>query len=300
MQYKVKKYKVKKKKTPKFKNNKSTLKLFFKKLAKILNHKLYFMFIPHTKSKTKTLSLPIYVIVIITLIIAGGLLTTLSFLTKNTVLAGKTEILSGNYQEKLEEINKLERLVSDVVTNDSYQENLNKIMKNLKVSTTDITNEYNNNLLVLNKRAEEFERLKNYLDELKENIRTKHNSLESIPSILPIYSKYAVIAMPFQKNSIISKGIGFETIAGTLIRATATGKVNSIVFDKNNSISITINHSFGVSTQYKGLATASVVKNKDVKKGEIIGVAKTGIFEYDLKIASEYVDPLIFTTLNNE
>ena len=300
MQYKVKKYEIKKKKNHKYSNNNSKIKLFFQTLYKILSHKLYFMFVPHNTSRTKTLSVPVYIIVIISLIISGGLLFTLSFLTKNTVLAGKTEILSGSYQEKLEEINELEQLVGSVVTNDTYQENLNKIIKNLKVSIPSITNSYSNNLTILTTRSEELERLKNYLDELKENIKTKHNSLESIPSILPVYSKYAVIAMPFQKNTIISKGIGFETIAGTLIRATAKGKVDSITFDNKDGIVVKISHSFGISTTYKGLATANIVKNKDVKKGDIIGIARTGIFEYDLKIASEYVNPLIFTTLYDE
>ena len=38
----------------------------------------------------------------------------------------------------------------------------------------------------------------------------------------------------------------------------------------------------------------------EVKKAEILGNAKTGIFEYELKIATEYVNPLIFTTVEYE
>ena len=38
----------------------------------------------------------------------------------------------------------------------------------------------------------------------------------------------------------------------------------------------------------------------DVEKGEVLGNAKTGEFEYELRIATKYVNPLIFTTLEFE
>ena len=138
------------------------------------------------------------------------------------------------------------------------------------------------------------------MDELRANITSKNNSLEPIPSILPIDSRYAVISRPYQDGSIISKGIGFETIAGTLIRAAASGTVNDVSYDKDSGFTITIYHRFGVVTRYSGLATSAVSEKMTVKKGEILGNAKTGIFDYDLKIATKYVNPLIFTTLEYE
>ena len=146
--------------------------------------------------------------------------------------------------------------------------------------------------------AEEFEKLKSYLEELKVNVNSKNSALESVPSILPIDSRYAVISIPYQKDSLISKGIGFETIAGTVIRSAATGTVNNIYYDNNKGFTIVIYHKFGIITTYRGLATSFVSEDKDLKKGEIIGNAKTGVFEYELKLASENVNPLIFTSLN--
>lgn len=260
------------------------------------------MFIPHSKKKTKTLSLPVYSIIIIVLIISLSLLTTFSFLTKNTVLASKTEVLSGSYKDKLSEINSLENIFSSVVTNDYYRNDMSNIASLLKVESNNmnLATNYADNILLMNLRAEELEKLKMYLDELRANITSKNNALEPIPSILPIDSRYAVISRPYQEGSIISKGIGFETIAGTLIRATASGTVNDVSYDKDTGFTITIYHRFGIITKYSGLATSLVSEKMDVKKGEILGNAKTGVFDYELRIATEYVNPLIFTTVEYE
>ena len=290
----------KRKKSSKYINKKpSAFYLFFKKIGQFLTHKIFFMFIPHSKKKTKTLSLPVYSIIIIVLIISLSLLTTFSFLTKNTVLASKTEVLSGSYKDKLSEINSLENIFSSVVTNDYYRNDMSNIASLMKVESNNmnLSTNYADNILVMNLRAEELEKLKMYLDELKANITSKNNALEPIPSILPIDSRYAVVSRPYQEGSIISKGIGFETIAGTLIRSTASGTVNDVSYDKDTGFTITIYHRFGIITRYSGLATSLVSEKMDVKKGEILGNAKTGVFDYELRIATEYVNPLIFTTV---
>lgn len=270
-----------------------------KKISKFLTYRIYFMFIPHSKKKTKTLSLPVYSLIIIILIISASLLATFSFLTKNTVIASKTEVLSGSYKDKLAEINSLENIFSSVATNDYYRNDMSNIASLLKIETNTLNFSTNHidNIIIMNSRAEELEKIKIYLDELKANITSKNNSLEPIPSILPIDSRYAVISRPYQEGSIISRGIGFETIAGTLIRSTASGTVNDVSYDKDTGFTITIYHRFGIITRYSGLATSLVSEKMDVKKGEILGNAKTGVFDYELRIATEYVNPLIFTTV---
>ena len=63
--------KKKKNNSSKYLNKKENfLHLFFGKIGKFLTHRIYFMFIPHSKKKTKTLSLPVYSIIIIVLIIS--------------------------------------------------------------------------------------------------------------------------------------------------------------------------------------------------------------------------------------
>ncbi|WP_028330684.1 peptidoglycan DD-metalloendopeptidase family protein [Brachyspira alvinipulli] len=298
-------YKIKKKKNHKkyFNKNESSFSLFLKKIGKFLTHKIYFMFIPHSKKKTRTLSISIYALIIIILLVSIALLSTFSFLTKNTIMASKTEILSGSYQDKLREINSFEEIFNSVVTNDYYRTDMSNVARKLNIENSNIdfnSSNYADNILLLNSRSEELEKIRGYLDELKANVSSKNNSLESIPSILPIDSRYAVISRPYQDGSVISKGVGFETIAGTLIRATASGTVNDISYDKDTGFTITIYHRFGIITRYKGLATSLVSENMDVGKGEILGNAKTGEFEYELRLATEYVNPLIFTTLDYE
>ena len=194
-----------------------------------------------------------------------------------------------------------EDLFNSFVTNYDYRTNMIRLTRDAKENGnyTDYTNmEFIDKAAIINARAEEFERVKNYLDELKANVNSKNNGLESIPSILPIDSRYAVISIPYQKNSLTSKGVGFETIAGTLIRSTAAGTVHSITYNNNEGFTIVIYHRLGIITTYRGLATSLVEENKDLKKGEIIGSAKTGILEYELTLATENANPLIFTSFN--
>lgn len=276
----------------------SSFYLFLKKIYNILTYKIYFMFIPHSKKKTKTLSIPIYFLIIIVTILCLILLTTFSFLTKNTVVASKTEVLTGSYQDKLREINSLEDIFNSVITNTYYRDDMYNIANILKINNINTNKSYMDNILLLNERAEELENIKIYSDELKANIASKNKALEHIPSIIPVDSRYAIISKPYQKGSFISKGISFETIAGTLIKATAVGTVRDISYDKNTGFIITIYHRFNVVTIYKGLATCLVTKNMDVEKGQILGNTKSLEFEYELRVGTSYVDPLIFTTLD--
>ena len=76
----------KKKRNYKYIKEKSKFSKKADELKKFLTHKLYFMFVPHSKNKTKTLSLPVYSIIIFVIIISGALFITFSFLTKKKFL----------------------------------------------------------------------------------------------------------------------------------------------------------------------------------------------------------------------
>ena len=302
--YKVYKNKKKKRNYKYINEEKSKSSERLEKLKNILSKRLYFMFVPHSKKKTITVSLSIFSIIILSVIICAALLTAFSYLTKNTVVANKVETLEGSYSNRLDEVDYFENLFNSFITNYDYRTNMIRLSKDAKnienyTNYNDYTNaELMDKAAIINARAEEFEKLKNYLEELKNNVATKNNSLESIPSILPIDSRYAVISIPYQKNSLTSKGIGFETIAGTSIRNTAAGTVHSVTYNNNDGFTIVVYHRLGIITTYRGLATSLVSENKDLKKGEIIGSAKTGILEYELTLATENANPLIFTSFN--
>lgn len=303
--YKVYKNKKKKRNYKYITEEKSKSSERLEGLKNILSKRLYFMFVPHSKKKTITVSLSIFSIIILSVIICAALLAAFSYLTKNTVVANKVETLEGSYSNRLDEVSYFEDLFNSFVTNYNYRTNMIRLTKDAKNGESDYTNyaDYTNSELIdktaiINARAEEFESVKNYLEELKANINSKNNGLESIPSILPIDSRYAVISVPYQKNSLNSKGIGFETIAGTLVRSAAAGTVHSITYNNNDGFTIVVYHRLGIITTYRGLATSLVSENKDLKKGEIIGSAKTGILEYELTLATANANPLIFTSFN--
>lgn len=293
-------YKIKKKKRNRkyITEEKSKFSEKLGELKNILSRRLYFMFVPHSKKKTITVSLSIFSIIILSVIFFTALIITFSYLTRNTVMANKVETLEGSYSNRLEEANYFENLFNSFITNYDYRTNMVRLTRDTENGENYTNYEFADKTAIINARAEEFERVKSYLEELKVSINAKNDSLESIPSILPIDSRYAVISIPYQKNSLVSKGVGFETIAGTSIRSTAAGIVHSVNYNNKDGFTIVIYHRLGIITTYRGLATSLVTENKDLKKGEIIGNAKTGILEYELILATENANPLIFTSLN--
>lgn len=284
--------------------DKSVFYIKLNKLKIFLKHKICFMFVPHSKKKTITISIPIYGIILFSSILSILIIYAFFMLTQNTVIASKTTILTVNYEKQLEEIKLLKETFLSVSSNDLYRVSLTNMLSKSRIKmpkdfTFDDGN-IKNSLLKISNKNYELETVKNYLDELNANITAKQKTMEVIPSIFPINKEDAILSRPFQSGKYFPNGIAFETIAGTPIRATASGEVSEITYNKIDGFSIIIKHALAISTTYKGLATVNFTIGKKVTKGEIIGYTKSSIFEYKIKIASDYVDPLLFTTYNQD
>ena len=126
--------------------------------------------------------------------------------------------------------------------------------------------------------------------------------IENTPSIWPvegyIIQKYGTKISPYSIQRGFHRGIDISAFPGAEIKATAPGKVESIKWDSERGLTISIKHKYGFSTHYSHCQRISVKKDQKLSKGDLIGyVGKTGkaaryICFYQLKIGTEYVDPL--------
>lgn len=281
----------------------ASFSIFLDRIFKFLSHKIYFMFIPHSKKKTKSLSIPVYALIILVVVVLSSMLSAFVILTENTVLASKTKILQGSYDEQLEEIKSLEVTAKRIIEADESMIALTNILKRGGINTSDIfINTATNTGIIerIDKKSKELKKSKDLINQLSSRINARTKTMNSIPSILPIAGQDIIISRPFQEGILLPKSIEIETISGTDIRATANGKISKINFIENKGFEVTIDHAFSLKTKYIGLATINYTVGKTIEKGNTIGKSRHSSFEYEVQVASKFVDPILITSFNYE
>lgn len=274
---------------------------FVKAIRTVLFHRIYFMFVPHYHKKTKTVSLPILAILIMLLIFVTVAFLSFSVLSRNAVVASRMARLEGSHEEQVEEILSLKNTIYSISTNQVYRDDLIKIFEEGRIKNSikkdfDYSKNELDDIEKVRLKTKELQISKQYIDELSRNIINKKKAMESIPSILPIDNGNYSILSPYQNNNTEARAIVFNTLAGTRVRAVASGEIASITYSTENGFSVSINHVLGISTTYTGLANLEVQVGKSIGKGEVIGSTIKNVLSYRLKVASEYLDPLLFST----
>jgi murein DD-endopeptidase MepM/ murein hydrolase activator NlpD len=95
--------------------------------------------------------------------------------------------------------------------------------------------------------------------------------------------------------------VDFAAQTGTLIRATAPGIVESVVFDTYFGLLITVKHRFGFVTRYGHCSQSLVSKGDKVRRGQTVAlVGNTGRssaphLHYEVIKNGRHVDPLKYT-----
>jgi murein DD-endopeptidase MepM/ murein hydrolase activator NlpD len=131
--------------------------------------------------------------------------------------------------------------------------------------------------------------------------------LPSIPAIQPIENRdLTLIASgfgyrihPIYKIMKMHEGIDFSAPVGTLVRATADGRVESAVLSgRGLGNRILIDHGYGYKTLYACMEELGVRRGQQVKRGEVIGtVGDTGLsvaphLHYEVHLNGEPVNPI--------
>jgi len=278
-------------------DDKSSAKLFFENILKTLSHKIYFILVPHSKKKSKSISIPVYVLIMTAVIVSVIMFGSFTLLTKSIVLDSRTKVLEGSYQERLDTMKSLEEDSKLIAENNEYRDGLSSLFTEGNFDIKSIFTNYTDTNIINNikQKTLELEESRDSIDELESILLDRKKSTSILPTILPISHKNVIISSPFQKGILFPKYMEFEVITGSDIRATADGVVESIDFVKGVGFEVTISHAFSIITEYIGLATINYSVGDKIYKGSILGKSKHNRFGYAIKVISDYINPIEFT-----
>ncbi len=280
-------------------DDKSNLRLFFERLLNMLSHRIYFILIPYSKKKSKSISLPVYTLVAVLLIVSSIFFISFTLLTKSIVLDSRTRILEGSYEERFKMMKSFENDSRLIAENNEYRDGLLSLFTEGNFDIKSIFTNYTDTNIVNNikQKTLELEESKESMDKLETILLERKKNISILPTILPISHKNIIISSPFQEGALYPRYAEFVVIAGLDIRVTADGVIESINFTKDLGFEVTISHKFAITTEYIGLATVNYSVGEKVKKGSILGKSKYSHFGYAIKVVSSYINPLVFTDL---
>ncbi len=163
--------------------------------------------------------------------------------------------------------------------------------------------------------------LEKRMEELNESYRTLHEAIErrgteshNIPSIQPVINpelsllttSYGMRIHPFYKTLTSHQGVDYAIPEGSRVFATADGKVKEVRRSSTQGQTIIIDHGNGYETSYSHLQRISVVRNQQMRRGDIIALSgDTGLslaphLHYEVRLNGMRVDPIhyFFQELN--
>ena len=156
-------------------------------------------------------------------------------------------------------------------------------------------------------------RLEQQLEKLNESYQTLHSSITTrgedthhIPSIQPVINpqltllttSYGMRIHPFYKTLTSHQGVDYAIPEGSRVFATADGRVKEIKRSSTAGQTVIIDHGNGYETSYSHLSKISVVRNQQVRRGDIIALSgDTGLslaphLHYEVRLGGVRVDPI--------
>jgi murein DD-endopeptidase MepM/ murein hydrolase activator NlpD len=105
---------------------------------------------------------------------------------------------------------------------------------------------------------------------------------------------------PFTRGPAMHTGVDFRAEAGSLIRATAPGKVVTAEYSGGYGNMVEIEHAGGISTRYAHMSAISVSNGQNVTTGTVVGrVGTTGRstgphLHYETRVNDQPLDPTRF------
>lgn len=148
--------------------------------------------------------------------------------------------------------------------------------------------------------------LETRLESVRSGIDRQQALAAATPSIWPVVgylsSMFGNRPDPFTGGRDFHPGLDISASAGTPIRATADGLVESAGYAGNYGNAVVLRHGFGLSTRYGHMSRIAVHPGLSVKRGDIIGyVGATGRatsahLHYEILLNGRTMDPLSLLT----
>lgn len=277
------------------------LEKVWKKFLEKGHEKMTVMFIPHNEKKIFNFQISKFIILFFICLFFTGIVTSSYAVIKNRQMKKEEQLLLLSYNG----------IQSDLIRYDQYSEEITDIMEDIKreiedlyqlAAGTDETgdiwtyNDYDREAMEeLNKNRriipDELFAIKDVQKDLLSTTRTiktiknfidvRNKVTEDMPSIIPnpghISSLFGWRRSPFGHGRDFHTGIDIAASAGTIIRATAPGVVESSGWSGGYGQSVRIVHQYGYETIYGHMSAIAAYKGQKIKKGDKIGfVGMTG------------------------
>ena len=153
---------------------------------------------------------------------------------------------------------------------------------------------------------EQLEELNRSYQTLDEAIRRQGEATHRIPAIQPVINKeltllttsYGMRIHPFYKTLTSHQGVDYAIPEGSRVFATADGRVKEIKRSSTSGQTVIIDHGNGYETSYSHLSKISVIRNQQVRRGDIIALSgDTGLslaphLHYEVRLGGVRVDPI--------
>ncbi|HHV30630.1 M23 family metallopeptidase [Acetivibrio mesophilus] len=291
---------------------------------------LSIVFIPHNTDEVKVFKissvkykLMAIGTVVLTMVICSGLLITYLMHENRTLNDDRKKVIAVNNQQ-MDLITEREEIIQSYIKKIDEQE---KLIKSFTTLYRDMTSKYidgnMNNVTAARSglrddRAfiNDVNKLKGILDKLEEingddtDILNDLNQtqsklkdyIDSIPTLWPasgrISSNFGSRSDPFNFSEKKHEGIDIAADSGTIIKASASGKVTLSDWYGNYGKCIIIDHGYGLSTLYGHCLTLLVEEGQTVNKGDKIAtVGSTGRstgphLHFEVRLNGVPTDPL--------
>jgi murein DD-endopeptidase MepM/ murein hydrolase activator NlpD len=157
-------------------------------------------------------------------------------------------------------------------------------------------------ILNIEEMVQDLETAKDVLKDIKKFMRERRKVIENTPSMWPVdgfvIARYGIRTSPYTFQKEFHEGVDIASFPGAPIKVTAPGVVESVRWDSQLGLTVSVKHKYGFVTAYSHCQRVTVEEGQKVTKGEVIGyVGKTGnatrhICFYQIQIGTEFVDPL--------
>jgi murein DD-endopeptidase MepM/ murein hydrolase activator NlpD len=276
------------------------------------------MFVPHSQKKIKSFHVSVYTLA--STITALFLISVVSFtlLTNRSMQENEKSYLTEKQYEYTYQLGALKADLADFLTHTNYRSDLKNLFElagfiksdepilaagggeeELPSNSVVDNSRLNEEILHLNELVNELGMSREYLGKLEKKLRARKTFIDNVPHIWPLAPQTGVIIKSFDENdSFNERGLSFDCLPSTPVRATAAGEITTCEYDRDlASIRVVIQHEFGFKTIYSGIGKVEAKMGQEIEKGEVIGytgqggINTTGVFRYQIMIANTLVDP---------
>jgi murein DD-endopeptidase MepM/ murein hydrolase activator NlpD len=153
-----------------------------------------------------------------------------------------------------------------------------------------------------------FDILKDVLGSLETRLETVRSGVEkqqalaaATPSIWPVVgylsSMFGSRKDPFTGGPDFHSGLDIAANAGTPIRATADGTIESAGYAGNYGRAVVVKHGFGMSTRYGHMSRIAVRTGQTIRRGDVIGYvgssgrATSAHLHYEILLNGQAINP---------